>query len=313
MKALFAYDYGETNMNKIRNLGYETVLVHEKTVSVSEQTEDAEVLVCYNPFTTLDISQMKKLRWIQLTSIGIDQAPIENIKEQGIVLTNNKGGYSIPMGEWIVLKILEMFKNSKELYERQENKQWHMDTTVLELYGKTIGFIGTGSIAHEAAQRLQGFGVTILGINTNGALKKYYDDCYSVEQIDQMISKCDVVVVTIPYTEKTHHLIDGSTMEKMKENSYLVNVSRGNIIDEKALINLLKERKIKGAALDVFEKEPLDSASPLWDLDNVVISSHNSWISEMRNERRFQLIYDNLKRYIHKEDLLNIVNLTKGY
>ena len=221
--------------------------------------------------------------------------------------------YSIPMGEWIVLKILEMFKKSKELYERQQNKQWQMDTSILELYGKTIGFIGTGSIAHEAAKRLQGFEVTILGVNTTGDLKPYYDNCYSMEEIDQMISKCDVVVVTIPYTKKTHHLIDEAMFKKMKGNAFLVNVSRGNILDEKALINSLKERKIKGAALDVFEKEPLDIDSPLWDLDNVLISSHNSWISEMRNERRFQLIYDNLKRYIQKDDLINVVDLMKGY
>ena len=140
------------------------------------------------------------------------------------------------MGEWIVLKILEMIKNSKVLYERQRERIWHMDTSLLELYGKTVGFIGTGSIAKESAKRLQGFGVKILGLNTTGRLLQYFDECYSMEDLDHMVGECDVVVLTIPYTNKTHHLIDGSRLEKMKEGSYFINVSRGSIVDEKALM-----------------------------------------------------------------------------
>ena len=313
MKALFTYDYGNEKMRLISDLGYELVYIHERNVKVDYLTKDSEVLVGYNPFNTLDITQMKKLRWIQLSSVGIDQAPIEFLRNEGIVLTNNKGGYSIPIGEWIVLKILELYKNSKGLYSMQREKRWHMDTTLLELYGKTIGFIGTGSIAHEAAKRLRGFDARILGLNTSGSLTEYFDECYSMDFIDQMVSLCDVIVLTIPYTSKTHHLINGAVMEKMKNDAYIVNVSRGSIIDEKELVHHLKEKRIKGAALDVFEKEPLTGDSPLWDLDNVIITSHNSWISEMRNERRFQLIYDNMKRFIKGEKLHNIVNLVKGY
>lgn len=313
MKALFTYDYGEEKMNMVKELGYEIIYVHERAVKLDEQTKEAEVLVTYNPFSNLDITKMEKLRLIQLTSIGVNQAPIEAIQNGGITLCNNKGGYSIPMGEWIVLKALELFKKSKTIYERQQKKQWKMDKYVLELYGKTIGFIGTGSIAHEAAKRLQGFGVEILGLNTTGQMKKYYDRCFSMEMLDQFIPKCDVVVLTIPYTEKTHHLVDKPFIDQMKKSAYLINVSRGSIINEPALIRSLQERKIQGAALDVFEQEPLPSDNPLWELDNVIISSHNSWISEARDERRFNTIYNNLKRYIEKDQLQNVVNLEKGY
>lgn len=313
MKALFTYDYGHENMNRIRALGYEVLYVHEKEAKIDEQNRDAEVLVCYNPFSTLDITQMKHLKWIQLSSIGIDHAPTDYIRTSGILLTNNRGGYSIPMGEWIVMKILEMYKNSRKFYEQQQKKQWKMDTSLLEVYGKTIGFIGTGTIAIEAAKRLQGFGVTLLGLNTSGKKVNYFDDCYAMERINEMLGRCDVVVLTIPHTRKTHHLINKDTIAAMKDHVYLVNVSRGNIIDENALLSHLEGGKIKKAALDVFEEEPLSQEHSLWNLDNVVITPHNSWISEMRNERRFVLIYENLRRYIHGEPLKNVVNVEKGY
>ncbi|MFZ5967858.1 MAG: phosphoglycerate dehydrogenase [Bacillota bacterium] len=313
MKALFTYNYGTDKMNLIQQLGYDVIYVYEKDAVVNEKTKDAEILICYNPFPTLDIKQMKNLRWIQLSSIGIDQAPVAYLKESGIILTNNKGGYSIPIGEWIVMKILEMLKNSKGLYVLQEQKKWNMDTTLLELYGKTVGFIGTGSIAAEGARRLQGFDVRIIGLNTSGRNVPYFDQCYAMEEIDCMLNQCDVVVLTIPYTEKTHHLINQEKFEKMKDATYLVNVSRGSIIDEQALIKYLQNGKVRGAALDVFEEEPLPAVHPFWDIQNVIITPHNSWISEMRNERRFSTVYENMKRYANGQRLLNIVDLEKGY
>lgn len=313
MKALFTYDYGKEKMTSIEELGYEIIIEKEQGIVYHEKMKDIEVLVCYNPFTMLDISRMKKLKWIQLSSIGIDQVPKREILERDIILTNNKGGYSIPMGEWVVLKILEAYKKSYKLYEQQKRKEWKMDTSLLELYRKRVGFIGTGSIAIESAKRLQGFEAHVIGVNTKGTKVQYFDKCYPISQLDTVLQECDVVVLTIPYTEATHHLINKERLEKMKKNSVLINVSRGSIIDEKVLIQHLQENKEMVAALDVFEEEPLPSDHPLWEMDNVFITPHNSWISEMRNERRFRIIYENLKRYIEGEPLVNQVNIQKGY
>ena len=313
MKALFTYDYGVTNMDKIRNLGYELYYKHEKDITYTKNIKDIEILVCYNPFKTLDISKLSNLKWIQLSSIGIDQVSIQYLKENNIILTNNKGGYSIPMGEWVVMKTLELLKNSKALYLNQLNKKWKIDTSILELYGKTIGFIGTGSIAVESAKRLQGFGVKILGLNTTGKDTTYFDKCYPIDDIKSMVSHCDIVVLSVPYTNKTHHLINEDILSSMKDESYIINVSRGSIIKEEDLIKFLNLGKIKGAALDVFESEPLPIDNPLWNMDNVILTPHNSWVSEMRNARRFNTIYENFKRFKIGEDLLNVVNLNKGY
>lgn len=313
IKVLFTYNYGLENMSKVEELGYEVLIVRENGISNSDEINDSEILVCYNPFERLDISKMNRLKWIQLSSAGIDQLPLDAAQSMGIKVTNNRGGYSIPIGEWIVLKILEMLKKSGNLYKQQQIRKWKMDTSLLELFGKRVGFVGTGSIATEAAKRLQGFGVDILGVNTRGTDVEYFNECFSTEKIDDMLCLCDIVVVTIPYTEKTHHMINEDRFMAMKEGVFIVNIARGSIIDEKALISNIRSNKIRAAALDVFEEEPLNQDNPLWDFDNVIITPHNSWVSEEMNHRRFKLILENLRRYSVNEDLINLVDLNKGY
>lgn len=313
IKTLFTYNYDGKKRKNLEDVGYDIKVISEENLTYSEDLADIEVLVCYDPFKTLDIKKMKKLKWIQLSSIGIDQLPVEYVKNTSIIITNNKGGYSIPMGEWIVLKTLEMLKNSKKLYKNQTDRKWKMDTSLLELYGKTIGFIGTGTIATEAAKRFQGFGVTIFGINTNGHNAEYFDKCYAMGALCEMLKLCDVVVVSLPYTKSTYHLINEDIFSSMKDGTFFINVARGNIVDEHCLIKNLKNGKLAGAAIDVYEEEPLKENSLLWELDNIILTSHNSWISQMRNERRFETIYENMKRYVASKDLVNVVDLKKGY
>ncbi len=313
MKVLFTYDYGQEKMNAIKALGYELVYVSEKDITYTEAMADAEVLVCYDPFETLDITRLEHLKWIQLSSIGINQLPKDKVKKQGITVTNNRSGYSIPMGEWVVMSILQLLKNSRGMFERQLAKKWKIDTGVLELYGKTVCFIGTGSIASEAAKRLQGFGVRIIGINTTGRRLEYFDQCHPMEELELVLSQADAVVVSIPGTQATHHLLNANNIAAIKKGACIVNIARGNIIDESALLEALREGNLRGAALDVFEEEPLSLDDALWDMDNVIITPHNSWISEMRNERRYNIIYENLRRYAAGESLMNIVNVEKGY
>lgn len=313
MKVLFTYHYGQEKMKAVEALGYDLHYINENEISNVDSIRDIDVLVCYNPFERLDISKLELLKWIQLSSIGIDQLPKQKVKEQNITVTNNRSGYSIPMGEWIVMKILELYKNSKSFYQKQQQKKWQMDTSILELYNKTVCFVGTGSIASEAAKRLQGFGVNIVGINTSGKDVPYFNKCLPMEELQTALEQSDMVVLSIPYTKATHHLMDEKNLSILKNGACLINISRGSVIDEAALARVLKEGNIRGAAIDVFEEEPLTPDSPLWDLENVILTPHNSWISEMRNERRFNIIYENLKRYIANEKLMNVVDIDKGY
>lgn len=313
MKALITSKYTDEEFESLKDLGYEIVFKAEKDISMPDDIRDVDVMVCSNPFEKIDIEEFTNLRWIQLLTAGVNQVPIHKVLAKNIVLTNNRGGYSIPIAEWIVLKILEMIKNTREFYHKQDDKIWKKDTSILELYGKTIGFIGTGSIAQEAAKRLKPFGVNILGVNFSGRDAKYFDKCFSVDRINDAIPQCDFVVIAAPATDKTYHLIDETVFSNMKDGTYLVNIARGNIIDERVLIESLRSGKVKKAALDVFEKEPLPEDSPLWQMDNVIISPHNSWASEMDERRRYEITYKNMEKFINGEELINVVNLEQGY
>ncbi len=313
MNILLTYDYGKEKIKKMTELGYNIILKEEKDLFYSNEFENVEVLICYNPFKTLDVSKFKNLKWIQLSSIGIDQLPIEKIINRDIIVSNNQGGYSKPMGEWVVLSILEILKNKKGIFVNQQNRKWKMDTSVLELVNKKILFLGTGTIAKESAKRLKGFECLIDGINTSGREQEYFNNVYKSTDISKIIGGYDIVISTLPKIKETFHYINKELMDLMKNDSILINVSRGEIIDEAELINQLHNGKFLGVSLDVFEIEPLSELSDLWNFDRVYISAHNSWISEMKNERRFDVIYKNLKRYKNNNILLNEVNYIRGY
>ena len=313
LKALLTLSCTEEEVKDLEALGYEIIFKDEKEISFSDEIKDVDLIVCFNPFDKIDIGLFPNLKWIQLLSAGINQAPADKILERDIILTNNRGGYSIPIAEWTVLKILEMIKNSGEFYDKQSKKIWKVDTSLSELYGKTVGFIGTGSIAEETAKRLEAFGVKIIGISANGKSRNHFHESFAIDKIHDTVGQCDFLVIAAPYTDETHHLINEDVFSSMKDETYLVNIARGSIIDENALINNLKSGKIKKAALDVFEVEPLPQDSPLWEMDNVIISPHNSWGSEMNDRRRYDIAYRNMKNYINKEDLINTIDLKRGY
>lgn len=276
-----------------------------------EELDTIDVLVTYNSFDKLDISKMKNLKFIQLGSTGFDQVPKDKLINRDIILSNNKGGYSIPIAEWIVLNILQIYKNTKKFYINQINKIWQPDTTILDVYGKRVGFLGTGTIAMEAAKRLKAFGVEIWGCNTDGRNIKYFDKCISKKYIDEIFQHCDIVISTMPSTNETQKIINKEKFELMKNNSVFINVGRGKIVDEQGLIECAS--KFKGIALDVFEEEPLSQDSQLWHMDNVIITPHNSWVSQQNSLRSFNLFYNNLKKFIEHKEPSNIVEITKGY
>lgn len=313
MKALVTVKFKDEEIKKLEDLGYEVVFKDERDISFSKDLEDVDIMVSSFAFDRLDIGLLPKLKWIQLLTVGINQIPLEKVLERNISITNNRGGYSIPIGEWIVLKILEMIKNSKEFYHKQNKKLWKEDLSLLELYGKTVGFLGTGSIASEAAKRLESFGVEIIGINSSARDVQHFHKTFSVDNINQVVSQCDFLVISAAYTDKTHHLLDETVLSHMKDGSYIVNIARGSIIDEEALINNLKSGKIRKAALDVFEEEPLNEDSPLWEMENVIITPHNSWASEMYHRRRFETTYNNMERFINNAPLNNLIDFNRGY
>lgn len=313
MKVLFTYDYGAAAFQRVEALGYEVFYCPEKLVHDFEALDQMEILVCYNPFERLELHRLKALKYIFLSSAGVDQVPKEEALSRGIRVTNNRGGYSVPIGEWVVWTILSIYKNAKYFYGNQLKHKWALSTEVFELSDKKVGIIGTGSIGQACAQRLSGFGVECIGFNTSGRPAPNFDTTYAIEQLAQIVAACDILLVTVPYTEKTHGLIGEGILEAMRDQSVLINVSRGPIVVEAALLKALEAGKFLGVGLDVFDQEPLPEDHGLWQFERVYLTPHNSWVSERRNERRFETLMTNFKRLSEGASLVNEVDLKRGY
>ncbi|MFL0250915.1 NAD(P)-dependent oxidoreductase [Clostridium neuense] len=313
MKVLCTFDFGKEKMDRIKKLGGEIVLIKEKDICQVDNCNDFDVIICNNSFRHFDISKFVNLKWIQLVSSGADAVPMQALKHSDVILTNCRGAYSIPIAEWVIAKVLEIYKSSKKFYDLQNNKKWEKYKCIYELNNKKACILGTGSIGVEIARRLKAFGVEVMGINSTGMEIQSFSKCFTMEDKDDILSISNIVINTLPLTAKTMNLINDNFLAQMKAKSVLVNVSRGKILDEKALIKYLKSGHLLGAALDVFESEPLPSTSPLWLLDNLIITPHISYRSDVGNQRVFKIVFENLIRYKNHKKLINIVDHNKGY
>lgn len=313
MKVLFNRRFSDEQMQKVVDLGYDVLYIPEKELSPDRKDiYDIDVWFTYKGFEKVDISKMQNLKYIHLTSTGVDQVPAEYIIENGIMLSNNKTGYAIPMAESVVMYILQLYKNSHAMFNQQENRNWEMNMCWDELYSKTVGFLGTGNISKESAKRLKAFGVDIWGVNTDGRDIEYFDRCFSIDDCDEFYKNIDVLVGIMPYTEDTTHILNRDVFEMMKKGSLIINIGRGNLIDEHDLIKYMG--KFRGVALDVVENEPLSPDSPLWECDNLIITPHNSWVSKGNKDRLFERLYDNLESYIKTgKPLDRVEKLERGY
>lgn len=289
-----AYNYNKEQLNKIQSLGYHITFIQDERIPLDIDVTDFEVVICNGLFLYNDIEKFRNLKFIQLTSAGMDRVPLDYLKKNSIKIENAKGVYSVPMAEWVILKILEIYKGSKKFYKNQDEHMWEKQRDLLELTDKTVAIVGFGDVGAEVAKRLRIFGVNIIGVGRKKRRSDLVNEFYSIDDINTVINKSDIVILTLPLTERTKHLIDANKITNMKDNSVIVNVSRGGIIDESALVEALQRGKFLGVALDVFGEEPLCENNVLWDFENVSITPHNSFISDKTNDRLFKLILNNL-------------------
>lgn len=312
MKVLLNFRFSDEKMKKLEDLGCELLYIPEREMKDRDDFYDVDVWFSYSSFKDVEMERFTNLKLIILTSTGVDMVPKEYVLKHNIVVTNNKEGYSVPIAESIVMYILEVFKNSYQAFKKQEMRIWNPDMSWLELAGKRVGFLGTGTISKCAVKRLQAFDVDIWGVNTDGRDVDGFSRCFPMNDSEEFFRNCDVIVGVMPETPATTHLVDAVRLEMMKEGSTLMNVGRGNLIDLKALEKYIE--KFRGVVLDVVEKEPLDVTSSLWEEDNVIITAHNSWVSDKNWDRRYDYLYKNLKAYVETGKPIDIVrNLGRGY
>lgn len=293
-----AFSYSEAQLNALRALGAE--LVFQKDERGAPETDFAAVdaVVCNGLFLYHDIKEFNNLKCIQLTSAGLDRVPIDYIQEKGIKLCNARGVYSVPMAEWALCGVLSLYKHLNAFAEKQKNHLWEKDREVRELSGDTVLIVGCGSVGAACAKRFKAFGMRVIAADIVKPQSDVYDAYFPMQEIDQALETADVIVLTLPLTEETRGFFHAERFSHCKNGAILVNIARGAVVKEKDLTDALISGNLGGAVLDVFEDEPLPPESPLWELENVMITPHNSFVSPKNNERLFSVMLQNIETFL---------------
>jgi phosphoglycerate dehydrogenase-like enzyme len=262
----------------------------------------------------------KRLRWIHSPAAAVHQLMYPELIKSSVALTNSTGVHGPVVAEHAITLLLALAKRLPQAMQYQakhewsQNQLWQGSPRPREVADSTVLVIGMGSIGREFAARAKALGMRILAIRENPAKGlDGADAVYGSAQIDDVLPQADYVLLCTPVTPATTGIMNAARLGKMKPDAYLINVARGPLIEEAALLDALQHRRIAGAALDVFNQEPLPADSPFWSLDNILVTPHTAAVTDRLWERHYRLIVDNMKRFLAGERLLNEVDKSRGY
>jgi D-2-hydroxyacid dehydrogenase (NADP+) len=272
---------------------------------------EAEVIYGFPPKNI--IARAPKLNWLQSHVAGVERFLSPDIIDSPVILTSSKGIHGTQVSELAFAMVLMLAKQAQSWFRLKEQKRWQPFVPQV-LHAKTLGVLGLGNIGQEVARLARAFGMQVIALETRPIEKpEYVELILSPERLIELLSQSDFVVITLPLTPETRGLIGEVELEAMKPTAYLINVARGGIVDEAALIRTLSEKRIAGAGLDVFGSEPLPPESKFWELPNVIMSPHIAGRREDYDVLATDLFCDNLKRYLSGKPLLNIIDKKKGF
>ncbi len=261
------------------------------------------------------LARAPNLKWIQMMSAGVDRLRDTDIWRSRITITGVSGIHATPIGEFVLQFMLMFVKGAPHCFQLKQKRQWQrFPPTVLR--GKTVGIVGLGHIGREVARLSQAFGMKVIATRRSAkqpGRARYVDRLLPAAQLPSLLKESDFVAICTPHTQETHHLIGERELGTMKPTAYIINIARGGIIDEAALIKALDEKRIAGAGLDVVEREPLPAESRLWEFENVILSPHIAGGHEDYMARATVLFCENLRRYLAGKRLRNIIDRKKGY
>ncbi|WP_445634385.1 D-2-hydroxyacid dehydrogenase [Nostoc sp. DSM 114161] len=285
--------------------------------NIDGDASDAEVYVngFYLKASTLDkvLAAAPALRWQQSPSAGVNHILTPNFLQRDIILTNGAGVHAIPISEFVLAFMLYHAKNLRKLQTLQDEHTWVRGVFLEELADATLLIIGTGNIGQAIASRAKAFGVRVWGSRRHPEPLPNFDKIVGADEWRSLLPEADYVVIATPLTPETKGLIDEAALRSMRPSAYLINIARGEIVDETALLAALREGWIAGAGLDTVAVEPLPPESLLWSLPNAFITPHCSALSPRLRERIAALFIDNLKRYQTGQPLRNVVDKKAGY
>ena len=291
-----AWNGAQEHFETLASMGHEVIWMLDERGALPDGAQMAQAVICNGLFLHHPEAGFEELRYVQLTSAGYDRVPLAALERRGITVHNARGVYSIPMAEFALCGVLQLYKQSRFFQQNQTDRRWEKHRGILELYGKTVCILGIGSVGRECAIRFGAFGCRVLGVNIRPRPVEHFDIVYPMEELNTALAMADIVVLAIPLTDETRHLINAERFQSMKSGAVLVNLARGAVVDTTALLDAL-DSHLGGAVLDVFEQEPLAADSPLWTKKNVLLTPHNSFVGEHNGDRLKRIILDNLEQF----------------
>lgn len=286
---------------------------NNQTILSIDEIENADIIIGDIPERFY--GQLDKLKWLQLTSAGADKITYSNAISSEVILTNASGAFGEVIAEYVIGGILCLYRDLFSYRKNQAAKIWHDTKKERMIFGSRALILGCGNIGQCVAQRLKAFGAETVGIRRTDKPLPEFDKTYTINSLDELLPTADIVICALPKTPETEHILNAHRISAIKKGALIVNVGRGSVIDTKALAEKLKSGHLFGAVLDVFENEPLDNNSPLWEPENVLITPHISGVSFGHSEHTENLIAaicaENLRRYLSGEQIKNIV--TRNY
>jgi len=290
-----AWSGAEKYFDNLKSMGHKVKFLQQEKDALPCDYSWVEGVICNGLFLHHPVEQFSNLRYIQLTSAGYDRVPMDYIRSHGIEIHNARGVYSLPMAEFALCGVLQLYKESRFFITRQRRHMWEKNRHIRELRGSTVCIVGFGSVGQACAEVFAALGCRILGVDLQPGENKFCDVMYCFPDLERALEQSDVVILTLPLTDETRGLFGEKLLFAIKPGAILVNIARGGLVDKVALIVSLESGHLGGAVLDVFDEEPLPAWSILWDLPNVVLTPHNSFVGDGNEERLWGVIRSSLE------------------
>jgi phosphoglycerate dehydrogenase-like enzyme len=284
-----------------------------------EELPDTDIFVGYS-LRAQQLPVAQKLKWLHSTAAGVAQLMYPELRDSGIIVTNPSGVFSVPMAEHSMGMMLALARNFPDSVRGQDRREWvqqeiwDMPQRLTELNGQLLLIVGFGSIGREVARRANAFGMRVWGVTRSGEGERTLaEKVFAVSKLDELLPEADYVLIAAPETSETKHVIGAVQLARMKRGARLINVGRGSLLDEAALICALETGALGGAALDVTQIEPLPPENPLWSAPNLFLTPHTSAVSDRLWDRETALLLELLELWFAGRELFNRVDLTRGY
>lgn len=300
------------HLDKIKEIAPQYQLITK--VRSAEDWQNVKITIGWQNEWTQLLSNQTSLRWVQSISAGVDYLPLQEFKTHKILLTNAKGIHKEAISEHVLTTILMRLRGFNEAIIGQRHKKWTHNIFYGKLEEQKILIVGTGQIGQELAKTLKLLSNQPVGVNTTGHKVENFEKTDAITKLKTIVDQFDFVINILPLTDETYHLYDADFFNAMKQTATFINVGRGASVDTKALTSALQRRLIAYAALDVFEEEPLPLSSPLWDLDNILITPHIAGMVPHFQDKFMTIFLQNLASFVTNQTVTkNHVDLTKGY